>query len=158
MDSQAHLPAPRRIVASNLSLLEDSASQRHSELGVEGGSLLRTCVATVKRVATSNDGSGKIELSSVPGIEVVMPGRSLAPNPEGVLQRTTSQDYLFVLQGTLRLLISSNPFEVHDGRGTYSEPAAALYQSGEVVVQRGMMHALSNRTSKSVRLLYVVFV
>ncbi|KAI1077436.1 hypothetical protein F5B20DRAFT_583147 [Whalleya microplaca] len=159
MGSQAHLPAPRRIVASNLALPDNGASRAHSEPGVEvvvdtlqpepilGGSLVRARVATVKSVPTSNDGSGRIELDDVPGVGVVMPGGAniyyldVAPNTEGTMHRTTSQDYLVVLQGTLSLLTPSDPFEVVDGRGTYGELTETLCQPGEVVIQRGMIHA-----------------
>lgn len=62
------LPAPRRIVASNLSLPAASASDGGAEPGVEvkvdaleaqpilGGSLVRYTVGTNTQVPTSNDG------------------------------------------------------------------------------------------------------
>lgn len=65
----------------------------------------------------------------------------VAPNTEGVMHRTTSTDYLVVLQGSLSLLTPPDPFNVVDGQGTYSELTETICQPGDVVLQRGIMHA-----------------
>lgn len=65
----------------------------------------------------------------------------VAPNTEGVMHRTTSTDYLVVLQGSLSLLTPPNPFDVVDGQGTYGELTETICQPGDVVLQRGIMHA-----------------
>ncbi|KAI0602668.1 hypothetical protein F4775DRAFT_149434 [Biscogniauxia sp. FL1348] len=165
------LPAPKRITASNLPLGRSGAAEPHTEPAVEvvvdtlepepilGGSLARARVASNNRVPTSNDGSGTIALDEVPGPGIVLPGGlnlyylDLAPNTEGVMHRTTSTDYLVVLNGTLSLMTPSRPFGTKDG---YGEPAETLCHTGETVLQRGIMHALSNRTDQWVRLLAVV--
>ncbi|KAI1206663.1 uncharacterized protein F4807DRAFT_219513 [Annulohypoxylon truncatum] len=174
MSSPAHLPAPRRITASNLPLAESSTAKAHSEPGVEvlvdslppdpimGGVLMRARVASSKRVPTSNDGHGNLALDDVPGMGIVLPGGlnmyylDIAPNSEGVMHRTTSTDYLVVLNGTLSLLTPAKPFDVIDGKPTYGEPVETLCNPGDVVLQRGIAHALSNRSSEWVRVMAIV--
>ncbi|KAI0111043.1 hypothetical protein F4776DRAFT_667470 [Hypoxylon sp. NC0597] len=174
MTPPTHLAAPRRITASNLPLVESNVGKPSSEPGVEvlvdtlkldsilEGSLLRARVASTKKVPTSNDGHGHIELDEVPGMGIVLPGGinmyylDIAPNSEGAMHRTTSTDYLVVLQGTLSLLTPPKPFDVVDGRGTYGETVETLCKPGDVVLQRGIAHALSNRTTEWVRIMAVV--
>jgi hypothetical protein len=56
--------------------------------------------------------------------------------------RTTSVDYLVVIQGNLSLMTpGSAPFSVKDGKGTYGEPVETVCRPGEVILQRGMVHA-----------------
>lgn len=62
----------------------------------------------------------------------------VAPNTEGVMHRTTSTDYLIVLQGTLSLLTPRESFDTESG---YGEPKETLCHPGDTVVQRGIMHA-----------------
>ncbi|RYP71568.1 hypothetical protein DL771_004694 [Monosporascus sp. 5C6A] len=168
------LPAPRRIIASNLPFPETKAAEPGAEPGVHvavdvlepepilGGSLMRARVATSKRVPTSNDGLN-VPLNDVPGAGIVLPGGlnlyylDLAPNTEGTMHRTTSTDYLVVLEGTLSLMSpSEEPYTIYDGKATYCKPVETLCQPGDVVLQRGIMHALSNRTDKWVRMLAIV--
>ncbi|RYP36517.1 hypothetical protein DL767_003340 [Monosporascus sp. MG133] len=151
MASKSTLPALRRIIASNLPLPGTKAAEPGAEPGVHvavdvlepkpilGGSLMRARVATSKRVPTSNDGFN-VPLDDVPGAGIVLPGGlnvyylDLAPNTEGTME----------------------PYTVNDGKATYGEPVETLCQPGEVVLQRGIMHALSNRTGKWVRMLVIV--
>ncbi|KAI0204081.1 hypothetical protein F4808DRAFT_368311 [Astrocystis sublimbata] len=165
------LQAPRRIVASNLPIAASDAANAKAEPAVEvldetldlepilDGSLVRARVATQEAVPTSNDGSGSIALHDVPGFGIVLPGGinmyylDVAPNSEGVMHRTTSTDYLIVIHGTLTLLTPQCSFDSTTG---YGEPKVTHCNTGEVVVQRGIMHALSNRTDKWVRVLGVV--
>ncbi|KAI2465453.1 hypothetical protein F4781DRAFT_25289 [Annulohypoxylon bovei var. microspora] len=174
MSSPAHLPAPRRITASNLPLAESSTAKPHSEPNVEvlvdslpldpilGGVLMRARVASSKKVPTSNDGHGNLALDDVPGMGIVLPGGlnmyylDIAPNSEGVMHRTTSTDYLVVLNGSLSLLTPAKPFDVIDGKPTYGEPVETLCNPGDVVLQRGIAHALSNRSNEWVRVMAVV--
>lgn len=65
----------------------------------------------------------------------------VAPKTEGVMHRTTSTDYLVVLRGNLTLLTPPNPFDIVEGQGTYDEPVETLCKPGDVVLQRGIMHA-----------------
>ncbi|KAI0415200.1 hypothetical protein F5X98DRAFT_376978 [Xylaria grammica] len=165
------LPGPRRIIASNLTLSASSAPNAKTEPAVEvrdetllvepilGGSLARARVATHKKIPTSNDGSGDIPLDDVPGFGIVMPNGlnmyylDVAPNSEGVMHRTTSTDYLIVLKGTLSFLTPQDSFDAGTGYGT---PKETLCHPGDTLVQRGIMHALSNRTDQWVRVLGVV--
>lgn len=169
MTSPALLPAPRRITASNLPLGGHDAANSHSEPGVEvlvdtidpepilGGALMRARIASSKTVPTSNDGHGNLELDDVPGMGIVLPGGlnlyylDVAPKTEGVMHRTTSTDYLVVLQGTPSLLTPPSSFDVVDGQGTYDKPVETVCKPGDIVLQRGIMHALSNRTDEWVR-------
>ncbi|GAP90223.1 putative cupin domain-containing protein [Rosellinia necatrix] len=163
--------APRRITASNLPLSSSDAPHPKAEPAVEifddtlklepilGGSLVRARVATHKQIPTNNDGLGDLPLDDVPGFGIVMPNGlnmyylDVAPNTEGTMHRTTSTDYLIVLQGTLSLLTPQTPFNTETG---YAEPKETLCQVGDIVVQRGIMHALSNRTDQWVRVVAVV--
>ncbi|KAK8061173.1 hypothetical protein PG997_015394 [Apiospora hydei] len=128
-----------------------------------GGSLVRYIVGTNAQVPTSNDGHGTLPIADVPGMGIVLPNGThmyyldVAPNTEGVMHRTTSADYLVVLQGTLSLMTPGDaPYVVRDGKRSYGEPVRTECRPGEVVFQRGMMHALSNHTSSWVRLLVIV--
>ncbi|EMR67139.1 putative cupin domain containing protein [Eutypa lata UCREL1] len=169
------MQARRLITSSNLPLPGDRASEPGAEPGVDvtvdvlksqpilGGTLMRSRVATNKKLPTNNDGFGSIPLDDVPGVGIVLPGGlnmyylDVAPNTEGTMHRTTSTDYLVILEGTLSLITPPpEPYTVDGGKPTYGELVETLCQSGEVVLQRGMMHALSNRTDRWVRLLAIV--
>ncbi|KAI0393079.1 hypothetical protein F5Y17DRAFT_329709 [Xylariaceae sp. FL0594] len=165
------LPSPRRITASNLPISHSSGDGDNAEPVVEvieesleveailGGLLARSRVATIKKIPTSNDGAGYMPLDEVPGMGIVMPNGlnmyylDVAPNSEGTMHRTTSCDYLVVLQGTLTLLTPAHDWTQEAG---YGKPKETLCHPGEVVIQRGMMHALSNRTDEWIRLFAVV--
>ncbi|KAK8022020.1 hypothetical protein PG993_012787 [Apiospora rasikravindrae] len=153
------LPAPRRIVASNLPIPADNAGDEGAEPGVEvqvdtleaqpilGGTLVRYIVGTNKQVPTSNDGHGTLPIADVPGMGIHY--IDVAPNTEGVMRRTTSADYLVVLQGTLSLMTPGEaPYAIQDGKPSYGEPVRTECHPGEVV--------LSNYTSSWVRLLGIV--
>ncbi len=79
---------------------------------------------------------------------IVLPGGlnlyyiDLAPNTEGTMHRTTSTDYLVLISGKLSLLTpASEPYHIKDGKATYGEPVETVCRPGDVVAQRGMMHA-----------------
>ncbi|KAK3311718.1 uncharacterized protein B0T15DRAFT_565211 [Chaetomium strumarium] len=173
--SSYNLVPPRRVTASNLPLPSNVREDEHAEPGVEvkvdtlktapllDGTLMRTVVATNKQIPTSNDGHGELPLDTVPGMGIVLPGGlnmyylDVAPNTEGTMHRTTSTDYLVVISGKLSLMTpGSEAYSVQDGKPTYREAVETVCHAGEVVIQRGMMHALSNRTNEWVRLLVVV--
>lgn len=66
----------------------------------------------------------------------------LAPNTEGTMHRTTSTDYLVLISGTLSLMTPSpEAYQVKDGKATYGEAVETLCHAGDVVAQRGMIHA-----------------
>ncbi|KAI0870813.1 hypothetical protein GGS24DRAFT_473847, partial [Hypoxylon argillaceum] len=171
----SHLPAPRRIAASNLPLASHHADDKHAEPGVEvkvddlevqplfDGSLRRAIVATSKQFPPSNDGHGELPLDEVPGAGIVLPGGlnmyyiDVAPHTEGALHRTTSTDYLVVINGKLSLLTPKpDAYQVRDGKATCGELVETICHPGDVVAQRGPMHALSNRTNEWIRVLAVV--
>ncbi|OTB02836.1 hypothetical protein M426DRAFT_189465 [Hypoxylon sp. CI-4A] len=159
MASPTQPPPPRRITASNLPLIASGTQRPHSEPGVEvrvdtlepepllGGALFRARVASTKHVPTSNDGHGDLELDQVPGIGIVLPGGlntyylDVPPKSEGTMHRTTSTDYLIVLRGTLSLVTPPDQFDIIDGQGTYGKPVETSCKPGDVVLQRGIMHA-----------------
>jgi len=79
---------------------------------------------------------------------IVIPGGlnmyyiDMAPKTEGVMHRTTSTDFLVVLSGQLSLMTPSNqPYHVDSGKATYSEPVETVCHTGDVIAQRGIMHA-----------------
>ncbi|KAH6617228.1 hypothetical protein F5144DRAFT_633492 [Chaetomium tenue] len=173
--SSYNLAPPRRITASNLTLPSNRLGDEYAEPGVEvkidslttdsllDGTLMRSVVATSKQIPTSNDGHGELPLDKVPGMGIVLLGGlhmyyiDLAPNTEGTMHRTTSTDYLVLISGTLSLMTPApEPYQVMDGKATYGEAVETLCHAGDVVAQRGMMHALTNRTDEWVRLLAVV--
>lgn len=55
--------------------------------------------------------------------------------------RTVSTDYVVVQEGTLTLLTPEGPFNVADGKGTYSKVRETVCKPGDVIAQRGAMHA-----------------
>ncbi|KAI0162047.1 hypothetical protein GGR57DRAFT_309959 [Xylariaceae sp. FL1272] len=166
------IPAPQRIIASNLPISASTAADPKSEPGVEVivhtlpldpipglPELVRARVATNAAVPTSNDGHGNIPLDDVPGFGIVLPNGinmyylDIAPHSEGTMHRTTSTDYLIVIQGVLSFMTPAGPFNIATG---YGEAKETLAHPGATVVQRGIMHALSNRTDQWLRLLGVV--
>ncbi len=128
------------------------------------GTLMRAVVATSKQIPTSNDGqyvpvapmnfqslttpSGEIPLDTVPGMGIVLPGGlnlyylDVAPRTEGTMHRTTSTDYLVVVSGKLSLLTPpAEAYEVREGKAGFGEAVETVCGPGDVVAQRGMMHA-----------------
>ena len=78
---------------------------------------------------------------------IVLPGGmnmyyiDLAPHAEGTMHRTTSTDYLVIISGTLSLMTpGAEPYSVEGGKVSV-EPVETLCRAGDVVAQRGMMHA-----------------
>ncbi|KAJ9155339.1 hypothetical protein NKR23_g2089 [Pleurostoma richardsiae] len=164
------LPSPTRVVLSN-DPIRPSDGKRYDEPGVEvavhtlepepvfGGILKRVTIGTHAAVPTTND--GPMHLDAVPGAGVVLPGGAniyyldFAPDSEVPMHRTTSTDYVIIVEGTLTVLSPTGPFNVVDGKGTY-QVSETVCRAGDVVTQRGSMHAWANRTDKWVRLICVV--
>ncbi|KAI0125345.1 hypothetical protein BJ170DRAFT_598160 [Xylariales sp. AK1849] len=181
-----NLSAPRRITASNLPLPTSAASDDQAEPGIEvkietrepegryAPSLERYLVATAKHLNLkiiscwtdahcSRHSGGNIPLDEVPGLGIVLPGGvnlyylDIAPDTDGTMHRTTSIDYLVVLQDEVTLgTPDSAPYSLKDGKTAYGKPVETVARPGEVILQRGIMHALSNRTNTWVRILAVV--
>ncbi|KAI1864676.1 hypothetical protein JX265_008400 [Neoarthrinium moseri] len=140
------LPAPKRITASNLPLPAPAASDETAEPGVE----CRDC----EEGADEQRWLWRPPARSSPRGRVVLPGGlniyylDVAPNSEGPM-------------GQLSLVTpGSATYSVRDGKGSYSVPVETVVGPGEVILQRGMMHAiwdsLSNRTNSWVRVLGIV--
>lgn len=55
--------------------------------------------------------------------------------------RTTSTDYAIVLQGELTVATPPAAFDVVEGKGSYGKVEETVARAGDVVVQRGCMHA-----------------
>lgn len=54
---------------------------------------------------------------------------------------TPSTDYVIVLRGELTVVTPPAAFDVVDGRGSYGKVEETVARAGDVVVQRGCMHA-----------------
>lgn len=66
----------------------------------------------------------------------------IAPKTDGALHRTTSTDYLVVLKGQLSLITPKpEAYSVKDGKATFDEAVETVAYPGDVVAQRGPMHA-----------------
>ncbi|OAR01229.1 hypothetical protein LLEC1_00181 [Akanthomyces lecanii] len=170
------LPAPRRITASNLPLPSSLSSDPQAEPGIEvrderldvqpllDGSFRRAMVATSLRIPTKNDGHGELELDTVPGAGIVLPGGlntyylDIAPHTEGAMHRTTSTDFLIVISGKLSLLTpNTNAFYIRDGRAICgNDLVTTVALPGDIIYQRGPMHSLSNHSNEWVRVLCFV--
>ncbi|KHN94906.1 cupin 2 [Metarhizium album ARSEF 1941] len=175
-DKSYNLPAPRRITASNLPLPSHHATDDHAEPGVEvkvddlevqslfDGSFRRAVIGTSKQLPTKNDGHGELPLDDVPGAGIVMPGGlntyylDIAPGTEGALHRTTSTDYVIVISGKLSLITPKpDVYHIKDGKATCAgDLVETVAHPGDVIYQRGPIHALSNRGNEWVRALCVV--
>lgn len=55
--------------------------------------------------------------------------------------RTPSTDYVIVLRGELTVVTPPTPFDVVDGKGSYTKTEETVARAGDVVVQKGCMHA-----------------
>ncbi|KFY29882.1 hypothetical protein V494_08400 [Pseudogymnoascus sp. VKM F-4513 (FW-928)] len=173
-DASYSLPAPRRITTSNLPLPSQHANDSSIEPGVEvkvdnlkvdplfDGSLRRAVIGTSTHFPIKNDGHGDLPLDEVPGIGIIMPGGlnayylDIAPNTDGALHRTTSTDFVIVITGKLSVVAPKpDAFQVKDGKPT-CDVVETVAGPGDVVYQRGAVHALSNRTDEWVRILAVV--
>ncbi|KAH8886402.1 cupin 2 [Thozetella sp. PMI_491] len=164
------LPNPRRVVVSNLSgstpdHAEPAVGVAVDELKPElifGGMFGKVIVNTEASFPADNSAPIRDAASSVPGSGIVLPGGAniyyldLAPQMTSPMHRTPSTDYLVLLNGTATLLTPPAAFNVADGKGTYDEVQETVIHPGEVVVQRGAMHAWANRTDEWVRFLGVV--
>ncbi|KAI0473354.1 hypothetical protein GGR56DRAFT_675856 [Xylariaceae sp. FL0804] len=109
---------------------------------------MRAAVATAKQIPTSNDGHGDIPLDAIPGMGIVLPGGlnmyylDVKPNTEGTMHRTTSTDYLVVLSGKLSLMTPpTQAYRWEDGKATSGDSVETICYPGDVIVQRGPMHA-----------------
>ncbi|KAB5562724.1 hypothetical protein GE09DRAFT_1219323 [Coniochaeta sp. 2T2.1] len=156
--ASSSLPHPRRIVASNLPI-EAAGNGTFTEPAVEvldeniapvsifGGVMQRATVATIPSVPASNDGHGGVKLDEVPGAGVVLPGGvnvyflDLAPGYESPVHRTVSTDYVVVQEGTPTFVTPEGPFSIVDGKGTYQSVKETVCKPGDVIAQRGSMHA-----------------
>jgi hypothetical protein len=55
--------------------------------------------------------------------------------------RTVSTDYIVVQEGNPTYVTPDEPFNVVDGKGTYQNVRETLCKPGDVIAQRGSMHA-----------------
>jgi hypothetical protein len=52
-----------------------------------------------------------------------------------------STDYVIVQEGTPTYISPAVPFNVSEGKGTYERTQETICNRGDVIVQRGSMHA-----------------
>ncbi|KAH8908148.1 cupin 2 [Coniochaeta sp. PMI_546] len=166
------LPKPRRIVASNLPIKVEASNfvepavevldESLVPTSIFGGVMQRTTIATIPIVPTRNDGFGSIKLDEVPGAGVVLPSGvnvyflDLAPGYESPMHRTVSTDYVVVHEGSPIFVTPEGPFTVVDGKGTYQSVRETMCKPGDVITQRGSMHAWANRSDRWARVLCFV--
>ncbi|KAI9899495.1 hypothetical protein N3K66_005956 [Trichothecium roseum] len=160
------LPNPTRIVSSNVEATP--VPQGRDEPGVEtkreeielvemfDGKIRRGIVARTTSSPASN--AGPLDDGTVAGSGIVQPGGvhsyflDLAPGFTTPMHRTVSTDFLMVQKGTPTIITPKGAFSVGDGnKGDYAETEETACAEGDVIVQRGQMHALSNRTDSWVR-------
>ncbi|KAL1853916.1 hypothetical protein Daus18300_011658 [Diaporthe australafricana] len=151
------IPAPRRIVTSNLSVSGSLGQLENSEPAVQviteevpivselDGNWYKRAVFTHDRVPTSNDGTD-ISAKEIPGSGLVLPQganirfNEIPPGGKAPMHRTSTTDYNIFLTGSMVLI---TPAEAHDP----SAPDGAVKMQetvcrpGDVVVQRGTLHA-----------------
>ncbi|TQV90949.1 hypothetical protein V2A60_008409 [Cordyceps javanica] len=171
LDASYNLDAPRRITASNLPLPSKYLGEANAEPGVEvsdeklvieslgDGSFRRGVIGTSRQVPTTNDGHGPIALDTIPGAGIVMPGGvncyflDIAPHTDGPLHRTTSTDYVIAIRGQLSILTpKADVYHINDGKATCADDLVeTVALPGDVIYQRGPVHALANRTNEWVR-------
>ncbi|KAK1764256.1 hypothetical protein QBC33DRAFT_547610 [Phialemonium atrogriseum] len=169
--SSYSLPTPRRIVISNATkdlAGHGSGNEPAVEVVTEaveadeifGGVMKRANIGTITIPATND---GPHTTVAAPGAGVVLPGGAnlyfldLAPGYTTPMHRTVSNDYLIVQTGSPVLITPASSFDAKDGRGSYTETVETVCHPGEVVIQRGAMHALSNRGDTWIRLFAIVF-
>ncbi|KAG6354655.1 hypothetical protein INS49_004673 [Diaporthe citri] len=166
------LPAPRRIVTSNLAVPEGLSKVEDSEPAVEvvtedlplvselDGRWSGRPVFTHDRVPTSNAGSD-ISVKPIPGGSIRLPrGANIRFNevPPGggtPMHRTSTTDYNIFLTGSVVLI---TPAEAYDPANADSEGKLqeSVCRPGDVVVQRGTMHAWENRSGEWARFISVI--
>ncbi|KAF6784751.1 hypothetical protein CSOJ01_15714 [Colletotrichum sojae] len=165
-------PHRRRIVLSNVPLKSGESGKTEpavevitDDLKVEElfeGALRRVTVGTLPSVPASNEGTGLPSFDSAPGSGIVLPGGvnvyflELAPGAATPMHRTVSSDYVVVNEGTPTLITPKSSFSVADGKGNWDGVDETVLNPGDTAVQRGSMHAWSNKTDKWVRMLAVV--
>ncbi|KAF9871149.1 hypothetical protein CkaCkLH20_11318 [Colletotrichum karsti] len=167
-------PIPRRrIIVSNLPLALEGHAE-NTEPAVEvlsepleteemfDGMIQRTPVGTVPSVPTNFEGTGLPKIEIVPGSGIVLPGGinvyflDLAPGCDTPMHRTPSVDYIAIISGTPTLLTPKRAFKVEDGKGTWDEVVETVLGPGDVAVQRGAMHAWTNRSDAWVRMVGII--
>ena len=55
--------------------------------------------------------------------------------------RTVSTDFLIVQKGSPSIITPKGAFNIKDGKGDYTETIETAFSEGDVIVQRGQMHA-----------------
>ncbi|KUJ19680.1 uncharacterized protein LY89DRAFT_666544 [Mollisia scopiformis] len=159
----ASLPPPRRIVTSNLPIPVHLSAGKTPEPAVEvlvedlaqieelGGIICRGTVFTHENIPTSNDGRDVMPREITNGGLVLPNGANIrfndvAPGQVVPMHRTQSTDYDIILNGSIHLLTPSVASD-----GTLTSIQETVCNAGDVVFQRGTMHAWENRSSEWVR-------
>ncbi|KAJ0124455.1 hypothetical protein J7T55_005793 [Diaporthe amygdali] len=166
------LPAPRRIVTSNLPVPESLSKLDKSEPAVQvvteevplvsevGGQWFKRSVFTHDRVPTSNAGTD-ITAKDIPGGGLRLPYganirfNEIPPGSRAAMHRTSTTDYNVFLTGSMVLITPAEAYDpdTMEGAGKLQE---TVCQPGDVVVQRGTMHAWENRSGEWARFISVI--
>ncbi|KAH8649371.1 hypothetical protein BX600DRAFT_554870 [Xylariales sp. PMI_506] len=149
------LPAPYRIVTSNLTLPQNLDNVGNAEPAVQvlreevprvselSGQAARRTVFTHETVPTSNFGLD-ITAREIPGGGISLPHganiryNELAPGGRVPMHRSGTTDYNIFLHGSVILITPDEAFDPALGRGALKE---TICNPGDVVMQRGTLHA-----------------
>ncbi|CZR65444.1 uncharacterized protein PAC_15344 [Phialocephala subalpina] len=162
------LPPPRRIATSNIPLPVSLAAEGTPEPAVEvqvnnviqeeelPGIIYRGTVFTHESIPTSNDGTDVAPKGIANGGLTLPKGANIrfsdvAPGQKVPMHRTQSTDYNIILNGSVYLITPS----VASG-GALTSIQETLCKSGDIVFQRGTMHAWENRSKEWVRWISVI--
>ncbi|KZZ98372.1 RmlC-like jelly roll fold protein [Moelleriella libera RCEF 2490] len=108
------------------------------------GQLRRSVFGSVD-VPAQND--RPLDEPSAAGSGIVRPGGinayflDLAPGFTTPMHRTVSTDFLLVHRGTATVITPEGPYNVFDGKADYASVTETTCTEGEVIIQRGQMHA-----------------
>ncbi|KAJ2966589.1 hypothetical protein NQ176_g10077 [Zarea fungicola] len=165
----AALPPPDPVQITSFNTLPLASGQNEPEVTtikstispeeMFDGGIRRTVIGSTT-IPANND--GPLQVDQLPGSGIVMPGAlnayflDLAPGFVTPIHRTVSIDYLVVIKGTPSIITPKGPFSVVDGKASYTDTVETVLAEGQVLVQRGQMHALANNTESWVRFWCVV--
>ncbi|KAF8858567.1 hypothetical protein BDZ45DRAFT_725875 [Acephala macrosclerotiorum] len=162
------LPPPHRIATSNTPLPARLAAGNTPEPAVQvsvnnvvqteelPGIIYRGTVFTHENIPTSNDGTD-VAPKEIPRGGLVLPEGTnirfsdVAPGQKVPMHRTQSTDYNIILNGSIHLLTPSVATD-----GTLTPIQETLCNPGDVIFQRGTMHAWENRSDEWVRWISVI--
>jgi len=157
--SLSTLPPPRRIVTSHVSLPSSLAGDPNVEPAVSilfdgplpqepelNGLASKSDVWKTPRVPGSNNGSedAALEESNAAFTGVKVGWNELAPGAEVPMHRTQTTDYMIFHQGVAHLITPSAPYVPTVSQPLPPSTQITVCNPGDVVIQRGTLHAWKN--------------